>query len=96
MSNHSDDWISDYYYDNELELLERWVEGDKAWALFTDWLFDSKQDTLRENLFSGFLADTKSKQVQAFETWALQYVTEMFESQAYEKGKNIRKYGGLA
>lgn len=68
MSYHGD--FKDYMEDNSLDLLEAWLEDDANWNKFTSWLFDSKQDAVRGELFEKFINQCPaSKEAVSFEEY---------------------------
>ena len=62
--------FSDYMETNGLDLLESWLEDDGHYKLFTDWLFNSKQDEIRDKLFEDFITQyPASTEALKFEEW---------------------------
>ena len=52
-------------------LLEMFIEEDKNWEIFQDWLFSKENNSLRHELLNKF---AKSKQGQVFFEWAYDLV----------------------
>lgn len=59
--------FEDYLESNEIDFLDSWLEKDANWAKFTNWLYDSKQDNVRDALFNLFLNQSPmGKELQEF------------------------------
>ena len=62
--------FNDYMEDNSQDLIESWLEDERHYKLFTDWLFNSKQDELRDALFESFINQyPASTEAMEFEEW---------------------------
>ena len=88
MSNLLGDSISNYIQDHEIDLLYEYLENERHWKEFTNWLYDNDQHEILEALFTHFIELGKGKEVEDFRTWVQQTV---YEKMSASNEDNLRE-----